>query len=154
MMDMDKLMARLTNKEGDRQFAYDDATGETLVPGMTIKGNISIGRGRNLGAKGLSVDERVMLEKNDINDAMALSERQEWWPIVCGDDVRSRAMIEIVFNIGIGKLNGFHNALACIMKKDFDGAATAFHDSAWDREIPERAKELEFMLRTGEDWSA
>lgn len=150
-MDLDKLSARLTIKEGDRGFPYDDATGLTLKPGMTLKGNLTIGRGRNLTAHGISDAESQMLERNDINDAIADSERQSWWPHVCGDDVRSRAMVEVVFNMGIPTLNEFHDMLGCLMRGDFDGTAAAYLDSDAAREIGPRAKEIAYMLQTGND---
>lgn len=150
-MNLDKLSARIQQKEGDKPFPYDDATGETLKPGMTIKGNITIGRGRNLSAHGISDAESQMLERNDINDAIADSGRQSWWPMVCGDDVRSRAMVEMVFNMGIPTLNEFHKLLGHLLQRDFDGAASEYLDSDAAREIGKRANEIAYMLRTGED---
>lgn len=149
-MDIDKLMARVATKEGDKLMAYDDMTGKPLLPGMTLHGNLTIGRGRNLSGKGISEAESLYLERNDINDALVLSEREAWWPIVQGDDVRSRAMVEIVFNMGAAKIRGWR-AIERLMERDFNGCADEFANSLWDKQVGVRADELEYMIRTGND---
>lgn len=153
-MDMEKLVARLSLKEGNKQFAYDDATGKPLKKGDTVEGNITIGRGRNLSAKGISDEESATLLRNDINDALKDSSRQSWWPIVVNDDVRARAMVEILFNLGLPRLNGFHKMLAALQRSAFANASAEYINSHVPSEIGQRAYEIAYMLKEGRDFQA
>ena len=56
--------------EGVRLRVYDDATGEPLHPGMTLKGHPSIGYGRALDVNGIS------LKESKLRDAMIWSRRR------------------------------------------------------------------------------
>jgi len=47
-MDLDLTKRWIKRWEGTRPVAYDDATGESLSPGMTAMGNPAIGVGLNL----------------------------------------------------------------------------------------------------------
>ena len=53
---LDIVDAQLVIDEGDRNFPYDDATGRTLIRGDTLKGNITVGIGRNISGIGISAD--------------------------------------------------------------------------------------------------
>lgn len=150
-MDMEKLVSRIQKKEGFRQFGYDDANGKTLRQGVMLRGRLSIGYGRNLTAKGISDDEARYLQRNDIQEAHDACSREPWWPMVANDDVRSRALTEIVFNLGIGGLHGFHRMLAALGVGDFITAALEYLDSDVREEIGIRAEELAYMLREGKD---
>jgi lysozyme len=151
-MDELKLQAGLSAREGNLAYVYDDATGNPIIKGYTVIGNPTIGIGRLLTKeKGLSNAERQLLLSNDITGAVADAEGEPWWPVVANDDVRSRAMVELVFNLGLGKLRGFVNALSALGNGDFAGAAAGFMDSDWAREVGNRAAILTQMIATGND---
>lgn len=139
-MDIDKLVAQLTSNEGYRRFPYLDTKGKT-----------TIGVGRNLTDKGISKDEGRMLLQNDIAEAVAAARTEPWWAIVADDDVRARAMVDLVFNMGIGKLRTFVHALSALAGGDFNSAADQFVDSAWYREVGIRGPKIVGMIRTGQD---
>jgi lysozyme len=139
-MDNSKLQASIMAHEGLRLKAYIDTAGKT-----------TIGYGRNISDDGISQSEAVLLLANDMQSCIAQAEGEPWWPVVVNDDVRSRAMVELVFNLGIGKLRGFVNALSALGGGDFEGAAAGFLDSEWAREVGNRAAVLTEMIRTGVD---
>jgi lysozyme len=139
-----KLQAALVAHEGLRLFPYQDSMGK-----------LTIGCGRNLTDNGISNDEAMLLLGNDIARALAAAQGEPWWPVVADDDVRSRAMVELVFNLGIGKLRGFVHALFALGNGDFEGAAAEFMDSDWYREVGsqpgQRGYVLVQMIATGAD---
>lgn len=139
-MDISKLTISIQQHEGLRLFPYQDTTGNT-----------TIGFGRNLSGKGISNGEANYLLSSDISDAILSASAQTWWPSVVGNDARSRAMAELVFNMGASGVTSFKNAIACLESSDFDGAATAFLDSLWAKQVGSRADVLAEMIRTGND---
>lgn len=139
-MDIDKLTASIKSHEGYNSFPYEDTTG-----------HITIGFGRNLTGEGISNEEGEYLLQNDINRAISEAESQSWWPAVSTSDPRTRAFVEIVFNIGLGKLAGFSHALEAAMQSDWVACASAFRDSLWFRQVGNRAVTLCNMIETGQD---
>lgn len=142
MVNLDKLKVSLTSHEGYRNKPYTDTSGK-----------ITIGVGRNLTDNGVSDNEIQLLLSNDIAVSIQECENQTWWSSISGDDVRSRAIIEMVFNIGIGGLLGFHQAIAALTAGDFSTAADQFMQSKWANQVGQRAVILTEMIRTGEDYS-
>lgn len=150
MVDTNKLLLSLNSDEGNIGYVYDDANGAPIVQGYTVKGNPTIGIGRLLTkAKGLSLDERNILLANDVQQSLLQAQSQPWWPNVSSNDARSRAMVEMVFNMGISSLQTFIVATTCLCKNDFDGAATAFLASKWATQVGHRAQVLAEQIRTG-----
>lgn len=139
-MDMDKLTTSIKQHEGFRPYLYKDTTS-----------NWTIGYGRNLSARGITQPEAQMMLQNDIQLALAEASTQTWWSHVMDNDARSRAMVEMIFNMGLATLQEFHVATLCLCNNDYSGAATAFLDSSWAREVGDRAVELTQMISTGED---
>ena len=140
MIDMGKLTSSIMAHEGLRLQPYTDTTG-----------NITIGYGRNLTGKGISHDEAASLLSNDIENALAQAQGEPWWSHVAGNDARARALVEIVFNIGLGGLRPFTHAIASLCNDDFAGAAQAFLDSQWAKQVGQRATILTQMIYYGED---
>jgi len=72
----DRLKDILGRHEGKRNFPYDDADGRRIGPRKrTIKGKLTIGKGRNLEDVGLSDDEIEYLFANDVKRAVAGARR-------------------------------------------------------------------------------
>jgi lysozyme len=142
------LEDQLRRDEEERQFAYDDANGKTLVKGMTLEANLTIGVGRNLSAKGLSQKERDLLLANDKADAEADLEQHFPWALQL-DEVRKGALLNMIFNMGAGGLAGFHDFLAKMQAGDFRAAAGAMLDSLWARQVGPRATRLSLQIESG-----
>jgi lysozyme len=138
-MDIAKLTADISQAEGLRLLPYTDTTG-----------HISIGYGCNLDA-GITETEASYLRDNRIQAAIAMAEAQAWWPMVSPSDARSRAFVEILFNLGLGRFNGFTKALAAAMASDWPACSAELLNSVWAQQVGERAERLAAMVATGED---
>jgi lysozyme len=142
------LSEQLRRDEEERQFAYDDATGKTLLKGDTLKANLTIAIGRNLSAKGLSAKERDFLLDNDIQDATIALEANFPWALEL-DDVRKGAMLNLIFNMGSHALLTFHEFIEAMKVKDWPRAKSALLDSAADHEEPLRIARLATQIESG-----
>jgi lysozyme len=91
--------------------------------------------------------------------ARALDEHLPWWRD--HSDLRQDCMANMCFNMGVGKLEGFHNMLAAWQARDYETAAAEGMDSNWARQVGDsppsdkwpvgqRAYRLMQQLRTGE----
>ena len=142
------LLTQLIRDEDNRQFPYDDDDGATLIRGCTLRGNISIGVGRNLSAKGLSQEERRFLLQNDIADASR--ELEQHFPWTSGlDGVRRDALVNMFFNEGVGHLAGFVHFLAALKAGDYKLARDHMLDSLWATQVGPRAQRLAIQIDTG-----
>jgi lysozyme len=142
------LEDQLRRDEEERQYAYDDATGKTLVKGDTLKANLTIGVGRNLSVKGLSQKERDFLLANDKAEATAALESSFPWTMEL-DEARKGALLNMTFNMGIRGLGKFQTFLAKLQAKDFPGAKAAMLDSLWAKQVGPRAQRLAIQIETG-----
>lgn len=144
MVEIAKLSHSIKIHEGLRNFPYTDTTGHS-----------TIGYGRNLSGRGITDEEADFLLSNDIAICQKDCEQQIWWPNLSGDDVRARALMEIVFNIGIGGLHTFTNAVAALAAGDFATAANEFENSKWFVQVGpnpgQRGHALVQMIRIGQD---
>lgn len=154
-MDIALLMRWTGRWEGRRPVAYDDATGETIRPGVKIIGNPTIGQGANLLtaaaraailAMGLDYSQ-VLTGAVTLTDAQidelaagglntAVSDARELFPGF--DTFPEHAQIalgDLSFNMGRPRLSEFHQMLACIAAKNWPGAAAQLKDSAWFHQV-------------------
>lgn len=139
-VDMAKLTQSIKLNEGLRLLPYTDTTG-----------HLSIGYGRALSVKGISLDEANIMLDNDLQEVINEAQKQTWWLSVSNNDARMRACAEMCFNLGVGGFNGFKNAVQCLMKMDYAGAANNFMDSLWAKQLPARVSKLTQMIETGLD---
>lgn len=144
------LRLALIRDEGLRIKAYDDATGQELKPGDTLRGNLTIGIGHNLTANGLKPNEIEYICDGDIEDVVRMLDRRiPWWNGL--DEVRQRVLVNLGFNLG-GRLFEFHRTLGRIEEGDYAGAAESLLDSKAARDqAPSRYLRLATVLRTGVD---
>ena len=134
---MDKLRALLIKHEGLRTHAYEDSAGV-----------LSIGVGRNLDDRGLSIDEVHFLLDNDIRlSTEELSRAFEWFDSL--NDARRDALISMHYNLGLTKLLKFKKTLAAFSKGKFLDGSEEMLDSKWADQIGQRAIDLSTMIRTG-----
>lgn len=142
------LEDQLRRDEQDRQFAYDDATGKTLVPGMTLVGNLTIGTGHNLTAVGLSQKIRDLINAEDIAIATVALEANFPWTMAL-DKARKGALLNMTFNMGIKGLSEFKDFLAKMQSGNFSAAAGAMLDSLWAKQVGPRAIRLSMQIESG-----
>lgn len=139
-MDTAQLESRIISHEGYRKFTYEDSLGfETIGIGRCIDSR---------KGKGLSMNEALYLLKNDIDECSHQLAFYPWYKI--HDDVRKCALIELCFNLGIRGLTGFKKMLACLLEKDYSGAAKELLDSRWAKQVGEiRSKDIANRLEHG-----
>ena len=140
-MDMGLMQTELTRDEDDVPYAYPDSLGY-----------LTIGVGH-------CIDERVggnlppnftqQLLKWDINAAVSeLDTAMPWWSEL--DEVRQRVMVNMCFNLGLEKFQGFKKFLAAMQVGDWKTAAAEMQDSTWWGQVGERAQRLQQMVLMGE----
>lgn len=131
------LKARLIRDEGLRLKPYKDTVGK-----------LTIGVGRNLDDRGISVDEARILLDHDIDDHE--NELRAKWPHYDKlDDVRQEVLLNMAFNLGVPGLLKFVNTLAAVVAGDFDAAAYGMLHSKWASQVGKRASRLAEEMRTG-----
>lgn len=147
-MNIEALKKQLAIDEDDRLKPYDDATGKELKTGDTLKGNITIGRGRNLTGVGISKDELEYLNGNDIDKVVTqLDNLFPWWKQM--SDRRQQVLANLCFNLGIAKLAQFKNTLAAMQAGRYNDAADGMKASAWYNQTGSRAQRMVDMMRAG-----
>lgn len=109
-------------------------------------GNPTIGWGRNL-RKGISLDEAELMFQNDLKETIAELEGCTWYQPL-PDGVKS-ALINMNFNLGIGKLLLFKQMIAALTAKNYTLAAQAALDSKWSTQVGQRAKDVAVMISEG-----
>lgn len=142
--------AKLRDHEGRRLKAYDDATGQELVAGDTLRGNLSIGYGRNLSSRGISADEAISFLYTDIAIATAEARRAfDWFDFL--DPVRQDFIIMMIFNLGLPKLKATNpKLLAAIERQDWQAAGAELMDGPWHVQVgATRANEMRAAIETG-----
>lgn len=142
------LLTLLQEDEGLRLQVYDDATGNSLKPGDTIKGHPTIGIGRALDVNGITTEEARYLLENDVGRAEAELDRNiPWWREM--SENRRHVLVSLVFNMGWPKLSGFVKFLAALKRNDWAGAAAEMKDSRWYSQVKGRGERLAKMMEVG-----
>lgn len=145
--DLQGLIDDLVHDEDLRLHAYDDATGKELKPGDTLKGNVTIGVGRNLTGKGVSSVEAMYLSEHDVAEVINDLQTFSWWPRLNG--VRQRALANMRFNLGPQRFREFNGALAALAVGNYSMAASHIRSSKAGRELGSRYQRIADMVETG-----
>jgi lysozyme len=123
--------------------------GLKLKPYKCTADKLTIGVGRNLEDVGISEEEAEMLLQNDIQRATVQIQREFPWTTEL-DEVRFAALINFTFNVGIGTVGKFVNAMALLREGSYDMAADEFLNSRWAKQVGQRAMDVTDQIRTGE----
>ena len=134
----DKLTCMLKRHEGLR-----------LKPYLCTAGKSTIGYGRNLDDKGISEAEAGKLLEHDIHDSINDLTRTYGQMFSLLDYPRQSVLVDMCFNMGIGRLKQFKRMFAALKTDDFQKAADEMMDSAWAKQVGVRADTLCLMMRTG-----
>jgi lysozyme len=113
-----------------------------------------IGIGHNLRDVPISSAAIDLIFEDDFKDAaQALARALPWTSAL--SEIRREALINVVFNMGIGYIGGksgllsFTKMLAALKAGDDELAATHLMDSLYARQVPGRAHRVAEQLRTG-----
>ena len=148
-----QLRQELRGDEGEVLRVYDDATGHPIGPGTLVKGNPTIGVGRNLSGRGLTTAESETLLTNDM-----LCCEQELGPsmpwVSTLSPGRQTAIYSLYFNTGLGNPLRFEakwpKFLQQMQTGDWQGAATNLETSEpWATQVGPRAHRLAELVRYG-----
>lgn len=123
--------------------------GLELKPYRCTSNKLTIGIGRNLDDVGITEDEAKYLLMNDLaRIAKQVAKMMPWSADL--SPPRYNALLNFVFNVGIGTAMKFENAMAALKVSDFDTAAAELLNSRWSTQVGKRAQELAEQIRTGE----
>ena len=138
----EKLTEQLIRHEGLRVLPYKDS-----------EGKLTIGVGRNLDDKGIRRAEAMFMLSNDIAEAYFDAERFVGVKVFHElNEVRQIVLVDMAFNMGLTKLNGFKRFKSALMRHNYDEAESEMEDSKWCVQVGTRCRNLRRMMRTG-DWS-
>lgn len=141
------LIQTLIRHEGQRRQAYDDATGETLRPGLTLMGHPTIGAGRNLLDPGITEEELLAMLTHDVQRLHRELSAYPWFARL--DGLRREVLINMGM-MGVPKVLTFARMIAALERGAYAAAADEILDSRYARQVGARALELAAMMRTGE----
>jgi len=112
-------------------------------------GKVTVGVGRNLTDKGLTMAESDLLLQNDI--AYVTEGLKKFFPWTeTLDDARNGVLQNMAFNLGLGGLAEFRNMLGALEQGKWDDAAAEMENSKWAKEVGARASRLAVQIRIGE----
>lgn len=133
-----KLKSLLIDDEKYRQFLYPDTTGHQ-----------TIGIGRNLSARGISLTESLMLLDDDI---LYFSSKLASSLTIFNslEDVRKIVLINMCFNLGFNGLLEFHKMLEHLKNGDYESASLEILQSKAASQCPYRYQRLAHIMKTGE----
>jgi lysozyme len=118
-------------------------------PYRCTAGKLTVGIGRNLDDKGVSLDEARYLCVNDIFEVeSALTKAFKWFVYL--DAVRRGVLISMGFQMGVPGLLKFVRTLGAVGRGDYDFAAKCMLESEWAKQTQARALRASEMMRTGE----
>lgn len=122
--------------------------GLRLKPYRCTKNKLTIGFGRNLDAKGISVEEAKIMLENDLKYVEEKLSKYDFWNNI--DKNRRDVLSNMAFQLGVEGLLQFTNFIKYIVQKDYKNASEEMLDSKWAREdTPSRAKYLSKIIETG-----
>lgn len=133
----DQLRAMLIRQEGLRLRLYKDSVGK-----------LTIGVGCNIEDEGITEAAAYFILDEKIQKCRA---EAQTLPVFNGlDPVRQDVIIDMLFNLGLPRLQGFKQMLAALGTGDWNEAAIQMRDSKWAMQVGNRAIELAQMIRLGE----
>lgn len=65
------------------------------------------------------------------------------------NEARQWVLINMCFNLGLPRLQGFYKFLGAVERGDYDTAATEMLDSLWAKQVKKRAQELAALMQGG-----
>lgn len=136
-----QLETKIIEHEGMKKFVYLDSLGFS-----------TIAIGRNIdprSGKGLSTDECWYLMRNDLASARKQLEPFPWYQNQ--DTVRQGALVELVFNMGLGGFLKFVCMIKALGERAYVVAASELKQSAWATQVsPTRCADLINRIRFGQ----
>lgn len=129
-------------EEAKRIKRHEESNRYKRFPYHCPAGKLTIGWGRNIQEKGISLEEANFLFHNDFKEAEEVARKfcHTGWEAL--SYVRQGVIINMAFNMGAIALNGFINLRAGIIKGDIPRCIKSMKNSAWYRQTGDRGPEL------------
>ena len=124
--------------------------GLKLYPYLDTVGTWTIGVGRNLSDKGITLQTAFQMLDEDISECILDLETFPFWSGL--DPIRQKVMIDMRFNLGPKGFRGFTNTLKSVAAGNYVDASKRMLQSKWAKQVKGRAIRLSNMMRTGEDF--
>ena len=125
--------------------------GLRLFPYKCPAGKLTIGFGRNLEARGITVKEAEFLLENDlVKIEVELNNKIDFFNQL--DDVRQAVLIDMAYNLGTKGLLSFRRMLHYLDLGNCRKASEEMLNSRWSKQVGRRAVQLSHMMRDG-NWS-
>jgi lysozyme len=138
-MDIERIKERLRRFEGYRKYPY-----------RCPAGYLTIGYGRNLEVKGISIDEAEMLLNNDVNETIELLlNNLDFFTML--PEQAQEVLVDMTFNMGFSGVLKFKKFLEALKNKDWKKASQEMENSLWYKQTGSRAKELVKIIRELKD---
>lgn len=137
--------------EGFQQFPYFDCCGKPFRQCRCAKqGKLTIGFGRNLEDVGIAKLEAEVLLDHDLYQAETNAGKAfDWFAAL--SELRQRAVVELVFNLGVAKFRDFRNTIQAIKAGQFVAASIHLLASKWKTQVgPTRSNRIARYLRDAE----
>ena len=136
-IDMQRLWHQLEIDEGRKTKPY-----------TCTAGKLTIGVGRNLQDVGLRQKEIDFLLQNDIEECY--TELLRRWPwIEQLDAVRTEALLNMAFNMGLPTLAKFKKMFAALRAEQYSEAAKEALTSQWSKQVGARAQRIAHQIEFG-----
>jgi lysozyme len=124
----------LIRHEGIRSTPYIDSVGVQ-----------TIGIGHNLH-KPLSHAAIMQIFRDDVADARNdCLHAFPWFSDL--DEARQGVLVNMCFNLGLTRLQGFYKFLGAVERGDYATATTEMLDSLWSKQVKGRARELAALMQ-------
>ena len=148
MTDLAQLVSDLQTDEGWVGYLYDDANGEKIGPGTTVKGNPTAAWGFALNVAPLTQQEALpILNSRTAAVVSNLISALPW--IAALSEPRQRALCNCAYNLGVAGLETFTTFLGMVQSGDFEGAADDLLQTKWASQVGERAQRIAALIRNG-----
>jgi lysozyme len=143
------LIDQLKIHEGYRKHCYKDTKGvDTIGYGYNLKANIIELSSIEIAyfySNGMTKEEAERILKCCIEQCRkTLNEEFFWFNVLA--PARQDVLINMVYNIGLTRLNKFVKMIAFIEKEDWVGAAGEMLDSKWHKDVGQRAITLSAQM--------
>jgi len=125
--------------------------GLRLKPYKDSKGNLSIGYGHNLDDKSITSRAAETILYDDIRDAYIDAQcfvGVDTWRNL--SNPRQAVVIDMAFNMGLGRLSKFNKFKEALIAKKWLIAASEMMDSRWAGQVGKRAKRLSEIMYSGQ----
>ena len=122
----------------------------------------TIGYGYNYQDRGFTTEELTellmsgfdkeiaerLLEKDVLESFELLKDNFEWFDRL--DEGRKIALLDMIYNLGLGRFKKFRKMLSALQDEDFDRAAEEAINSRWYKQVKTRGERIVHAIRTGE----